>query len=287
MATLNIPNSFSAGTPAVASQVNSNFAAVKAFVEAISSGTNIDAGAVTASKLAADATNLFVPVGGLVPFAGASAPAGGKWMLADGAAVSRTTYSALFALVGTTYGVGDGSTTFNLPNLKGRVVVGLDGAQVEFDALGELGGDKAGVAAHVHSVTGGVTVNGNTTGITVDVLPSGGHAHTASSAGTGSHDHPQTVESTSVTGDVHTHGTTGTAGNPDSTNSTGTDYTGSAGYHSHGITVDAVGDHDHGVSVADAGHIHSASHNIGVASAGTSAGNLQPYIVLNYIIRVV
>lgn len=161
MATLTIPNSFTAGAAAVASQVNANFTAVKSFVEAISSGVNLDSGAVTAAKLDSGLTNTFVPLGGLVPYAGATAPAGGKWMLADGTAISRTSYAALFALVGTTYGVGDGSTTFNLPNLKGRVVVGLDAAQTEFDALGEVGGAKSvtltaaqsGIPSHSHSIT--------------------------------------------------------------------------------------------------------------------------------------
>jgi microcystin-dependent protein len=67
--------------------------------------------------------------------------------LCDGAAVSRTTYSALWDVLrngGSTspYGNGDGSTTFNLPNLKGRVPVGLDSSQTEFDTLGETGGEK-------------------------------------------------------------------------------------------------------------------------------------------------
>jgi hypothetical protein len=80
--------------------------------------------------------------------------------LEDGAAVSRTTYSDLFALIGTTYGAGNGSTTFNVPNLKGRVPVGLDGSQTEFDALGEAGGEKAHVLtigempAHTHPPDG-------------------------------------------------------------------------------------------------------------------------------------
>ena len=58
----------------------------------------------------------------IAPFAGASAPTG--WLLCDGSAVSRTTYSALFAVTSTTYGVGDGSTTFNLPDLLGRTPMG-------------------------------------------------------------------------------------------------------------------------------------------------------------------
>lgn len=67
-----------------------------------------------------------------------SAPTG--WLLCDGTAVSRATYSDLFAVVGTTFGAGDGSTTFNVPNLKGRAVVGVDAGQTEFDTIGETGG---------------------------------------------------------------------------------------------------------------------------------------------------
>lgn len=80
------------------------------------------------------------PVGIVSPFAGASAPTG--WLLCDGAAVSRSTYAALFAVIGETYGAGDGSTTFLVPNIKGKVVVGLNAAETEFDTLGETGGEK-------------------------------------------------------------------------------------------------------------------------------------------------
>lgn len=59
-------------------------------------------------------------------WSGTSAPT--SWFLCDGTAVSRTTYSALFAITGTLYGVGDGSTTFNLPNFSGRVAVGIQSA---------------------------------------------------------------------------------------------------------------------------------------------------------------
>ncbi len=58
----------------------------------------------------------------IFPYAGDTAPTG--WLLCDGAAVSRTTYADLFALIGTTYGAGNGSTTFNVPDLKGRVMIG-------------------------------------------------------------------------------------------------------------------------------------------------------------------
>jgi microcystin-dependent protein len=84
------------------------------------------------------------PAGMVTQYAGATAPAG--WLLCDGSAVSRTTYAALFAALGTSYGAGNGSTTFNVPNLKGRVPVGLDSSQTEFDTRGESGGAKT----HTH-----------------------------------------------------------------------------------------------------------------------------------------
>ena len=97
------------------------------------------------------------PAGVIKLFAGADAPSG--WLICNGNLISRTTYADLFAVIGTTYGVGDGSTTFSLPDLKGRVPVGLDSSQSDFDALGEIGGEKthalveAELAAHNHDIT--------------------------------------------------------------------------------------------------------------------------------------
>lgn len=71
-------------------------------------------------------TDLF-PVGGVIMMATSTAPTG--WLECNGAAVSRTTYSSLFAIVGTTFGVGDGSTTFNLPDLRGEFVRGWDNSR--------------------------------------------------------------------------------------------------------------------------------------------------------------
>lgn len=62
-------------------------------------------------------------IGQVTAFAGSTAPEG--WLMCNGNAVSRTTYAKLFAVIGTTYGTGDGSTTFNLPNLKGRFPLGV------------------------------------------------------------------------------------------------------------------------------------------------------------------
>ena len=65
-----------------------------------------------------------VPPGMLAPYAGKTAPEG--WLLCDGSAVSRTAYADLFAVIGTTYGAGNGSTTFTLPDLRGRVAAGAN-----------------------------------------------------------------------------------------------------------------------------------------------------------------
>jgi microcystin-dependent protein len=81
------------------------------------------------------------PTGSVIAFAGSTAPT--NWLLCNGTTVSRTTYAALFALIGTTYNTGgEAGTDFRLPNLLGRVPVGLDAGQAEFDALAETGGAK-------------------------------------------------------------------------------------------------------------------------------------------------
>lgn len=96
-----------------------------------------------------------LPVGSYVEGAWTTAPAG--YLLADGAAVSRTTYANLFAVVGTTYGAGNGSTTFNLPDARGRVLV-QQSSDTEFDVLGEKYGAKthtltiAEMPSHSHSM---------------------------------------------------------------------------------------------------------------------------------------
>jgi microcystin-dependent protein len=82
------------------------------------------------------------PSGLVCAFGGAVAPTG--WLLCNGAAVSRTTYATLFAVVGTTYGAGDGTTTFNVPNLQGRFPIGAgNGAQKNVSGSGVLTGGTA------------------------------------------------------------------------------------------------------------------------------------------------
>jgi len=111
----------------------------------------IQDGAVTAAKLDASAVSVLMPSGSLMPYAGASAPTG--YLLCDGAAISRTTYATLFALVGTTYGAGDGSTTFNIPDLRGRVIAGQD--DMGGSSANRLTGQTGGVDGDVLGGSGG------------------------------------------------------------------------------------------------------------------------------------
>lgn len=88
--------------------------------------------------------------GEITAYGGTAAPAG--WLLCDGTAVSRATYSALFGVIGTAFGAGDGSTTFNLPNMQDRFPVGAGGAH----ARGTSGGSRtitvANLPAHTHAI---------------------------------------------------------------------------------------------------------------------------------------
>lgn len=97
-----------------------------------------------------------LPIGAIMPYSGHNIPE--NWLLCDGRAVSRTEYSELFNIVNTIYGSGDGSTTFNVPDLKGRTIVGIDLTQDEFDTIGETGGaktvtlDTTMIPAHTHEL---------------------------------------------------------------------------------------------------------------------------------------
>jgi len=106
-------------------------------------------GAAAIQTLAENIGTNVPPTASLLAYAGSTAPAG--WLLCGGQAVSRTTYATLFGIIGTTYGAGDGSTTFNVPDLRGRVVAGVD--------------NMGGVAANRLTNTT-MSPNGNTRGAT-------------------------------------------------------------------------------------------------------------------------
>jgi microcystin-dependent protein len=106
----------------------------------------------TAVATTAFVQNNSIPTGGLMMWSTDSAPTG--YLLCNGTAVSRTTYAALFAVIGTTFGVGDNSTTFNLPNYTNRLPVGAGGLY----ALAATGGSKdSTVVSHTHTATSTVT----------------------------------------------------------------------------------------------------------------------------------
>ena len=86
------------------------------------------------------ATGDTLPVASIMPYPKTTAPE--NWLVCNGDAVSRTDYSELFSAIGTTFGEGDGSTTFNLPNLKGRTIVGLDAEDTDFNTIGKTLGEK-------------------------------------------------------------------------------------------------------------------------------------------------
>lgn len=90
------------------------------------------------------------PIGAMQAYGGDTAPEG--WLICDGSLVSRTTYSELFDVIGETYGAGDGSTTFNLPDLRGRVIIG-EGTGTATDATAHSLGDVDGKETHTLDIT--------------------------------------------------------------------------------------------------------------------------------------
>lgn len=255
-----------------------------------------------------------VPAGGILMWGGAAAPTG--WLLCDGTAVSRTTYADIFAAISTTYGVGNGSTTFNLPDMRQRFPLGKAAS-----GTGSTLGATGGAIDHTHTVP--AHYHGMGTGATLNVTSSGSHSHTID------HDHGSvtsgsTSPATDSQGD-HYHRTIydGLAGGSDvcndepgifkSMDASGSVYnydlktanstptkarTDTTGAHTH--TVES---HTHSVdlpnftgSSGSASHTHSAgdfSGLVGLVTGGvdgnasmTSGSGNPPYLVVNYIIKI-
>ena len=150
-----------------------------------------------------------IPTATIVPWSSASVPTG--FLECNGQAVSRSTYSALFAIVGTTYGAGDGSSTFAVPDLQDRCVVSKSNNK----ALASTGGAET------------VTSTGNVGGSTANA--------TLSTAQLASHSHP---------GGVSRAGNTSPNPNPSvaKVNVTNTGSTGSGSGHSHNMSANFSGD---------------------------------------------
>lgn len=146
--------------------INSNFnGAMKTSDYVTGSGSNsnkvdhaILADTASAAAGASALALKLLPTGMLYPYAGTGAPLGS--LLCDGSAVSRTTYANLFSAIGTTWGAGNGSTTFNLPNLKGRTLIGagLASSGTNYN-IGSVGGEEkhqltqSEMPSHSHTIS--------------------------------------------------------------------------------------------------------------------------------------
>jgi microcystin-dependent protein len=150
MGTLTYSHSLVAGAPENVNHVQDMFNDARTVINGNIDATNIADGSVTATELATAVQQALFAPGDLKITAVPAAPTG--WLMCDGAVVSRATYAALFAAIGTTYGAGDGSTTFGIPDLRGRTAVGVDGAAARLDALDALG--NAG-GEQKHTITSG------------------------------------------------------------------------------------------------------------------------------------
>ncbi len=209
-----------------------------------------------------------VPAGMVMHFAGAAAPSG--WLACDGSAVARADYADLFSAIGTTYGAGDGSTTFNLPDLRGEFLRGLDsGRGVDADrALGSAQGEA--YKSHTHTGSSSNT---------------GSHTHTASVTVNSDGAHTHTVSGTAESNGAHTHTVPfGSYVGGGSTYNSPDDYTNflwkylpttSAGAHTHTVsgTAESNGAHTHTGSAAIAS---SSDHTHAVTVAASGGAETRP-----------
>ena len=228
-------------------------------------------------------------------YSGKSEPSG--YLLCDGRAVSRTTYATLFSVIGTTYGEGDGSTTFNVPNLSGRILVGKNSGT--FSSLGKTGGTEnttltvSNLPAHTHTVTPKGTVTSTFTGSNATTSSAGSHTHTYSgtTGSSGAHTHKTKFNDSWL---IISGGGSGTA----ALNLTSWEWTKST---TSNVFTDSAGAHTHtyrGTTASSGAHTHTLTAKGTVSStftgssvttnsvgSGTTTTNLQPYIVVNYIIK--
>lgn len=191
-----------------------------------------------------------VPVGAFLDYSGSVAP-NSSFVLPFGQAISRTTFATYFAIAGTTYGVGDGSTTFNVPDLRGRIWAGLD----------NMGGSAAGRIGTA-LVTDGGTINGQTLG-----SAGGSQQHTQTTAELVTHSHADTL-----TDPGHTHLVPISAGAQNNGGSTFS-FTGINTDHSQNITSNS----------------NTTGITINPANQGSSAAMawLQPTMMGTKILRVI
>jgi microcystin-dependent protein len=189
-----------------------------------------------------------IPIGGIIDFGGLATPTS-NFVIPRGQTISRTTYTTLFALFGTTYGSGDGTTTFNVPDLGGRVVAGLESSPLRLTSGG------SGCAGN----TLGATCGAETITLATGNLPAHSHSFSGSVSNDGSHSH-------NISGYLNTGA--GSSTGPVMTN------TGTNGQSS--------------VTSTEGSHNHSGtfSGTTGSTGSGNAVNKTQPTIVLNKLLRV-
>jgi microcystin-dependent protein len=221
-----------------------------------------------------------VPLGAGMPYFLSAAP-NSSFAFPAGQGISRTTYAALFALMGTTYGAGDGSTTFNLPSLGGRFLAcreNMNGAGVE----GRITSAGSGIPGTTLGATGGAQnvvlgVGEIPSHTHANALSDPGHAHGVSDP---THAHGYTDPTHAHVQDTHAAlgGPSGGGGVVNDTGLTGANLT---GFTATGITINAAGT---GISIQVAGT--GASVVNAPAGGGGAHNNMPPTMMVNYIIRV-
>lgn len=235
----------------------------------IGSGTTVDPYVLSGTSSSGGSGGGSVPAGALMPFAGTAAPTG--WLIAGGQTVSRSTYSALFAALGgvaSPYGIGDGSTTFNLPDLRGRVPAGLD----------NMAGTAAGRLST--AVTLGIGQGQQAVTLTAGQVPP--HAHTGSTiaASAFSHTHLGASHVHSMVLEWQTDASSTGSGRrvTDLQHDTG-------GGHSTG-GADTIATNGAGALETDTPTGATAKAlTIAPGPAATSTSVVQPTIALNYLIK--
>jgi microcystin-dependent protein len=208
-------------------------------------------------------SNALTPVGSIVAFASTTAPSG--WLLCDGSNVSRTTYAALFLVLGTSYGVGDGSTTFGLPDLRGRFPLGKAAA-----GTGSTLAATGGAIDHTHTA-GAITTSGSTGSTSPGTDSQGAHTHTVNSHTHGVGPLGQSASWSNVVAAGVAGGVTAVDGNKAQTFDTGATAATSPGTDSQGAHTHTVNSHTHGIGT--------------IAASGAATGtNNPPFQTVSYVI---
>ena len=247
---------------------------------------------------ASSSSGAVVPTGTILPYAGAAASGvllPGGFLLCDGFPASRSVYSDLFGVININYGAGDGASTFNLPDLRTRVPVGLSSGDSNFGSLGNKRGDVSTV------LVGGTPAPG-TTQVQVP-----GHAHSINFTGTGEHGHSGIK--TGVQDADHNHTGSATGGNhthqiPYFRSSAYTDSPSSAigpvgaagtvsaattnpGSHSHEVSVgNQSANHSHDINIPSTTGTHGHTATItNTLPSSSELSRIQPSLVVNYIIK--